>query len=159
MCEVFHRQRPKLQTDSLAIQPVRGVRPSRGAMKPTTFTLFAALTLGLVACAPPSINPSINLQLTPPAPREEVFSVQLRSSASDGPAPLRVVFAAEDLESASYSWFLDDRKLDGERDTLTLTFRNAGTYRVTVAATNAVGETDTDTVEVNVTDVPADEGV
>ncbi len=126
-------------------------------MKPTTFTLFVALTLGLVACAPPSINPSINLQLTPPAPREEAFAVQLLSSAPTGPAPLKVAFAAEALESATYTWFLGNRQLDGEHDTLTLTFRNPGSYRVTVAATNTVGGTDTDTVEVMVTDA-TDEG-
>lgn len=127
-------------------------------MKPTTFILFAALTLALVACAPPSINPSINLQLTPPAPREEAFTVQLRASALTGPAPLKVTFAAEAFESATYAWFLGNRQLGGERDTLTLTFRNPGSYRVTVATTNAVGETDTDTVEVTVTDA-TDEGV
>lgn len=125
-------------------------------MKPILLLPLVALSLGLVACFPPTINPSINLQLTPPAPREATFGVQLRPSATSGPAPLQVTFVAEDSESATYAWFLGDRELDGERDTLTLTFRNAGTYRVTVAATNAVGETDTDTVEVMVTDAPAD---
>lgn len=117
-------------------------------MRPTI--VATALAFALAACTPPTINPSINLQLAPPAP--EGFAVSLSASATAGPAPLQVRFAAQDVESATYAWFLDDRPLGGERDSLTLTFRNPGTYEVTVAATNAAGVTATDSVSITVED-------
>jgi PKD repeat protein len=117
-------------------------------MRPTVVT--AALAFALAACTPPTINPSINLQLTPPAP--EGFTVSLSASATEGRAPLQVRFTAQDVESATYAWFLDDRPLGGERDSLTLTFRNPGTFEVTVAATNAAGVTATDSVSITVED-------
>lgn len=115
-------------------------------------TLAPLLALVLAACVPPTINPSINLQLTPPAPREEGFAVLLAASATEGSAPLQVRFAAQDVESATYAWFLDDRQLGGKRDTLTLTFHNTGTFEVTVAATNAAGVMVTDSVSITVED-------
>jgi len=39
---------------------------------------------------------------------------------------------------------------------LTYTFREAGSYQVTVAATNAVGNSDTNTLTVEVTDTEGD---
>lgn len=112
--------------------------------------LATVLATALTACTPPTINPSINLQFAPPAP--EGFMVSLSASATEGPAPLQVRFAAQDVESATYAWFLDDRQLGGERDALTLTFCNPGTYEVTVAATNAAGVPATDSVSITVED-------
>lgn len=118
--------------------------------------LAAVLAFALAACVPPTINPSINLQLTPPAPREEGFTVSLQTTATGGAAPLQVQFAAEDVGSATYTRFLNDRQLAGKRDTLTLTFHNTGTFEVTVAATNAVGVMATDSVSITVEDEAVD---
>jgi len=109
--------------------------------------LAAVLAFALAACVPPTINPSINLQLTPPAPREEGFTVSLQTTATGG---------AADVGSATYTRFLNDRQLAGKRDTLTLTFHNTGTFEVTVAATNAVGVMATDSVSITVEDEAVD---
>ena len=68
------------------------------------------------------------------------------------PAPLTAQFVADARESATYAWFVNDRELSRERASLTYTFDKAGVYEVTVAATNAVGETDTESVTVEVMD-------
>lgn len=117
-------------------------------MKPVI--VAAVLAFALAACTPPTINPSINLQLAPPAP--EGCTASLSASVAEGPAPLQVRFTAQDLESATYAWFLDDRRLGGNRDSLTLTFRNPGAFEVMVAATNAAGVTATDSVSITVED-------
>lgn len=80
-----------------------------------------------------------------------VFTVGLQASSSTGPAPLTVVFTADAQESASYAWYVNDRRLTRRQDILTYTFRETGSYEVTVAATNAAGETDTESVTVGVT--------
>lgn len=113
-------------------------------MKYRTFTL-AVLALLLTAC-----TPSLNLQVGLPELTGPGFRVALGSSATTGPAPLTVEFTADVRESASYVWYVNDRKLGREQRLLTYTFREAGSYQVTVAATNTVGETDTDTVTVKV---------
>jgi membrane carboxypeptidase/penicillin-binding protein PbpC len=117
-------------------------------MRPTT--VAAVLAFALAACTPPSINPSINLQLAPPAP--EGFAVSLLASAAKRTCRGAGPSAAQDVESATYAWFLDDRPLGSNRDHLTLTFRNPGTFEVTVAATNAAGVTATDSVSITVED-------
>ena len=104
-----------------------------------------ATALLLSAC-----TPSLNLQVALPEIRPPGFDVALAASETLGPAPLTAVFTAEARESASYAWFVDDRELARERANLTYTFDKPGVYEVTVAATNAVGETDTESVTVEV---------
>lgn len=110
--------------------------------------VLAALALLLTAC-----TPSLNLEVALPELTGRGFSVALEASSATGPAPLTIEFAADARESAIYAWYVNDRKLGREQRLLTYTFGEAGSYRVTVAATNAVGETDTDTVTVDVIDV------
>lgn len=117
-------------------------------MKFHILSVVAASALLLTACTP-SLNVDVALpELTGPG-----FSVALEASSTTGPAPLVAEFAADARESATYAWYVNDRKLGREQRLLTYTFGEAGSYRVTVAATNAVGETDTDTVTVDVIDV------
>lgn len=115
-------------------------------MKGTRRPILAAVALLLTAC-----TPSLNLQVDLPVPAELTFTVLLEASASTGGAPLTVVFTADAQESASYAWYVNDRRLARRQDILTYTFREAGSYEVTVAATNAAGETDTESVTVDVT--------
>ncbi len=112
--------------------------------------LFALSSLALLLAA---CTPSLNLEVALPNLTGPGFSVVLEAGTATGPAPLTVEFAADARESATYTWYVNDRKLAREQRLLTYTFREAGSYRVTVAATNAVGETDTDTVTVDVIDV------
>ena len=107
---------------------------------------LAALALLLTAC-----TPSLNLQVGIPELTAPGFRVALSASTTTGSAPLSVEFTADVQESASYAWYVNDRKLGKKQHLLTYTFKEAGSYRVTVAATNTVGETDTDTVTVEVT--------
>lgn len=116
-------------------------------MKIHISSVLAALALLLTAC-----TPSLNLEVALPELTGPGFSVALASSTTTGSAPLTVEFTANVQESASYAWYVNDRKLAREQRFLTHTFREAGSYRVTVAATNAVGETDTDTVTIDVMD-------
>lgn len=118
---------------------------------PRRFSL-AALALLLTACLP-----SFDLQVNLPEPTAFGFSVALAADATSGNAPLAVMFSADVRERASYTWYVNDRKLPGRRSTLAYTFTEVGRYEVTVAATNAVGEADTDTVTVEVTDAGSDE--
>ena len=118
-----------------------------GSMKIHISFVLAALALLLTAC-----TPSLNLEVALPELTGPGFSVALASSTTTGPAPLTVEFAADAQESATYAWYVNDRKLTREQRLLTHTFKEAGSYRVTVAATSAVGETDTDTVTVDVMD-------
>ncbi len=111
--------------------------------------LFALSSLALLLAA---CTPSLNLEVALPNLTRPGFSVVLEAGTATGPAPLTVEFAADARESATYTWYVNDRKLVREQRLLTYTFREAGSYRVTVAATNAVSETDTDTVTVDVTD-------
>jgi len=120
-------------------------------MKDVRRPILAALTLLLAAC-----TPSLNLQVALPEVPVPEFAVVLEASSSAGPAPLVVEFSADAQESAAYAWYVNDRKLAREQRFLTYTFREAGRYEVTVAAANAVGETDTDTVTVEVTDAEGD---
>lgn len=115
-------------------------------MKGTRRPILAAVALLLAAC-----TPSLNLQVDLPGPAEISFTVLLEASTSTGVAPLTVVFTADAQESASYTWYVNDRRLARRQDILTYTFREAGSYEVTVAATNAAGETDTESVTVDVT--------
>ncbi len=115
-------------------------------MKGTRRPTLAAVALLLAAC-----TPSLNLQVDLPGPAELGFTVLLEASTSTGPAPLTVVFTAGAQESASYGWYVNDRRLSRRQDILTYTFREAGSYEVTVAATNAAGDTDTESVTVDVT--------
>ncbi len=124
-------------------------------MKGNKLLVPAALVLLLAAC-----TPSLNLQVALPEITGPGFSVALEASAATGPAPLVVEFRADARESASYAWYVNDRKLAREQGLLTYTFREVGRYEVTVAATNAVDKTDTDTVTVEVTgDAPAVESL
>ena len=116
-------------------------------MKIHILSVAALLSLLLTAC-----TPSLNLEVALPELTGPGFRVVLVASATNGPTPLTVEFAADARESATYAWYVNDRKLAREQRLLTYTFREAGSYRVTVAATNAVGETDTDTVTVDVID-------
>ena len=109
--------------------------------------LLAVTALLLSAC-----TPSLNLQVALPEIRPPGFDVALAASDTLGPAPLTAVFTADARESASYAWFVNDRELARERANLTYTFDKPGVYEVTVAATNAVGETDTESVTVEVTE-------
>ena len=106
---------------------------------------LAVLALLLTAC-----TPSLNLQVGLPELTGPGFRVALSSSTTTGSAPLTAQFTADVQESASYAWYVNDRKLGRKQRLLTYTFKEAGSYRVTVAATNTVGETDTDTVTVEV---------
>jgi ABC-type spermidine/putrescine transport system permease subunit I len=56
------------------------------------------------------------------------------------------------LMTLRLAWFINDRKVGGQRSTLTFTFKEAGSYEVTVAATNAAGEADTDSGVIEVSD-------
>ena len=109
--------------------------------------VLAASALLLSAC-----TPSLNLQVGLPDIPVPAVDVALAASETLGPAPLTAVFTAEARESASYAWFVNDRELPRERASLTYTFDRPGAYEVTVAATNAVGETDTESVTVEVTE-------
>ena len=106
---------------------------------------LAVLALLLTAC-----TPSLNLQVGLPELAGPGFRVALSASTTTGPAPLTAEFTADVQESSSYAWYVNDRKLSRKQRLLTYTFREAGSYQVTVAATNTVGETDTDTVTVEV---------
>lgn len=108
---------------------------------------FLATALLLSAC-----TPSLNLQVALPEIRPPGFDVALAASDTSGFAPLTAKFTADARESASYAWFVNDRELPRERANLTYTFDQPGVYEVTVAATNAVGETDTESVTVEVTE-------
>ncbi len=115
-----------------------------------TFTkrpVLAASALLLSAC-----TPSLNLQVGLPDIPVPAFDVSLAASDTSGGAPLTAEFVADARESATYAWFVNDRELPRERASLTYTFDKPGVYEVTVAATNAVGETDTESVTVEVTE-------
>ena len=114
---------------------------------------LAVLALLLTAC-----TPSLNLQVGLPELIGPGFRVALSASTMAGPAPLTAEFTADVQESSSYAWYVNDRKLSRKQRLLTYTFREAGSYQVTVAATNTVGETDTDTVTVEVVDAEDTEG-
>lgn len=114
-------------------------------MKLHILSVLAVPFLLLTAC-----TPSLNLEVALPELISPGFSVTLEAGTATGPTPLTVEFSADARESATYAWYVDDRKLAREQHLLTYTFKEAGSYRVTVAATNAVGETDTDTVTVDV---------
>lgn len=116
-------------------------------MKVNKVLVPAALALLLTAC-----TPSLNLEVALPEITGPGFTVDLEASTATGVTPLVVEFSVDARESAVYAWYVNDRKLAREQSLLTYTFREAGSYQVTVAATNAVGETDTDTVTVEVTD-------
>lgn len=109
------------------------------------------LVLSLAGC-----TPSLNLQVALPKLTGSGFTVALETSATTGLAPLTVEFNADARESATYAWYVNDRKLARERGVLTYTFEQAGSYEVTVAATNAVGETDTETITVEATGAEGD---
>lgn len=106
---------------------------------------ISAVALLLTAC-----TPSLNLEVAIPRPSSVGFSVVLEADATTGAAPLPVVFTASTPESATYAWYVNDRKLGVRRSTLKHTFREAGSYEVTVAATNAAGEADTASLQVEV---------
>lgn len=116
-------------------------------MKSHKLSVVTALALFVTAC-----TPSVNLQVAIPRPSAPEFAVELRANANTGAAPLPVVFTAATSESATYAWFINDRKVGGTRSTLTYTFKEAGSYEVTVAATNAAGEADTDSGIIEVLD-------
>lgn len=119
-------------------------------MKKIQQPTFTVLALLLSAC-----TPSLNLQVALPEIRPPGFEVALEASETTGVAPLTAEFTADAHESATYAWFVNDRELSRERASLTYTFDKAGVYEVTVAATNAVGETDTESVIVEVVDESA----
>ncbi len=116
-------------------------------MKFNKSIVLGALALVLTAC-----TPSVNLQLAIPRPSAPEFSVDLKASANTGAVPLPVVFTAATPERATYAWFINDRKVGGKRSTLTYTFKEAGSYEVTVAATNAAGDATTDSGIIEVLD-------
>lgn len=109
--------------------------------------VLAVAALLLSAC-----TPSLNLQVGLPDIPVPAFDVALAASDTTGGAPLTAEFVADARESASYAWFVNDRELSREQANLTYTFDKPGVYEVTVAATNAVGETDTESVTVEVTE-------
>ena len=120
-------------------------------MNVTKRPLLAVAALLLSAC-----TPSLNLQVGLPDLPAPAFDVALAASDTSGSAPLTAEFIADARESATYAWFVNDRELPRERANLTYTFDQPGVYEVTVAATNAVGETDTESVTVEVEDVTVD---
>lgn len=113
----------------------------------STLLISAALALLLAAC-----TPSLNLQVAIPKPSAAAFTVVLETETTTGTTPLLVAFIANTPESASYAWYVNDRKLSRAQETISYTFREAGSYEVTVAATNAAGVTDTDSVTIAVSD-------
>ncbi len=99
----------------------------------------------------PSTNPP-STPGTPPAPtppEDTDISVSVSPSASEGVAPLQVIFTATVSGTVSdSSWYINDREIQTNGPRLTFTFRNAGEYLVTYSVTNAQGQVVNDAVTV-----------
>ena len=112
---------------------------------------LAGPILFLAAC-----TPSLNLEVAIPRPSPAEFTVVLEADATTGTFPLPVVFTAVTPESATYAWFINDRKVSTKRSILTYTFKEPGSYEVTVASTNTAGNADTDSVVIEVVDMESE---
>ena len=85
----------------------------------------------------------------------QAFTVDIISNGTDGVAPATFEFEANatgGAEPYTYSWNFDDDTNEGTRKTVVHEFEDAGTYNVTLSATDTDDKTVFDSVEITVED-------
>ena len=99
-------------------------------------------------------------QQTPPS--TDALTAEIISNETVGDAPATFEFKADiagGTEPYTYNWNFGDDSQESDKQTVSHTFDEAGNYTVTLTATDADGETASDTLEVTVNEPTGEEPV
>jgi hypothetical protein len=115
--------------------------------------------------AAPEVEQAVLAALAAQAEEEEepadVLTVEIDSSGTEGVAPATFELEADitgGTEPYTISWDLGDgREGPADGETVLLTFNEAGMYNVAVTATDSVGQTASDSIEITVEEPPMEE--
>ncbi|MDQ3903513.1 MAG: PKD domain-containing protein, partial [Thermoproteota archaeon] len=94
-----------------------------------------------------------NQKATPTEEDKSPLSAQITSNATEGIAPATFEFKADltgGKEPYTFNWNFDDHTKEGDRKALLHTFKEGGTYNVTLTVTDATGESATDSMIIDV---------
>ena len=113
---------------------------------------------------PPTEEPPTTDPPTDGPPTTDALTAGIISNETVGDAPATFEFKADiagGTEPYTYNWNFGDDSQESDKQTVSHTFDEVGTYTVTLTATDADGETASDTLEVTVneptsTDPPTD---
>ena len=107
---------------------------------------------------PPTEEPPTTDPPTDGPPSTDALTAGIISNETVGDAPATFEFKADiagGTEPYTYNWNFGDDSQESDKQTVSHTFDEAGTYTVTLTATDADGETASDTLEVTVNEPPS----